>query len=171
MFMIYNKTVDFNSPDKLNPNPSFALPYSFRLAIDGQKYKNALFSVQRVSIPDISAEAAPMNLPQRNIGFAPDKITYTNLDLSFLIDEDFMNYVEIHDWMYGAVTAPDDTNVKKYRDISLIILNSHNNPVREFKFVNAFPTSLSSIQLDATSTEAEYLVANVMFHYSYFKIT
>lgn len=168
--MVYNKTVNFNAPDPLSANTNFALPLSFRLTIDGQKYKNAMFSVQRVSIPDISAEAAPMARPQRNLGFAPDKITYANLDLSFLIDEDFTNYIEIHDWIYGAVTQPDSPDVKKYKDISLLILNSHNNIVREFKFVSAFPISLSAVQFDSTITEAEYLTASAVFHYSYFKI-
>lgn len=168
--MIYKKNVNFDTPDALNTNPNFALPLSFRLTIDGQKYKNAMFSVQRVTIPDISAEAAPVARPQRNLAFAPDKITYSNLELSFLIEEDFTNYIEIHDWIYGAVTQPDSPDVKKYKDISLLILSSHNNIVREFKFVSAFPISLSSVQFDSTITDAEYLTANVTFHYSYFKI-
>ena len=169
--MIYDKTVNFDTPSVLNENPSFALPYSFRLTIDGQRYKNAMFSVQRVEIPDITADGAPMNLPQRNIAFAADKLTYADLNVTFLVDEDFTNYVEIHDWMYGAVTQADDPTVAKYKDISLLVLSSHNNVVREFKFVKAFPINLSSIAFDATLTEAEYLTASVVFHYSYFKIT
>lgn len=168
--MIYDKTVNFDAPSTLNPNPSFALPHSFRLVIDGQKYKNALFSVQRVEIPDLTAEGAPLNLPQRNIAFSPDKITYADLNLTFLIDEDFTNYQEIHDWMYGAVTQPDLPDTDKYKDMSLLILSSHNNVVREFKFVKAFPVNLSSVAFDATVTDAEYLTATAVFHYSYFKI-
>lgn len=168
--MVYDKTVNFDAPSTLNRNPSFALPHSFRLTIDGQKYKNAMFSVQRVEIPDITADGAPMNLPQRNIAFSADKITYADLSLTFLLDEDFTNYIEIHDWMYGAVTQPDAPDVAKYKDISLLILSSHNNVVREFKFVKAFPINLSSVQFDSTLTDAEYLTASVTFHYSYFKI-
>jgi hypothetical protein len=168
--MIYDKTVNFSASSALNANPSFAMPFSFRLVIDGQKYKNALFSVQRVEIPDISAEGAPLNLPQRNIAFAADKITYADLSLSFLVDEDFTNYIEIHDWMYGAVTQPDSPSIDKYKDISLLVMSSHNNVSREFKFVEAFPINLSSVQFDATLTEADYLAANVTFKYSYFKI-
>lgn len=169
--MIYDKTINFNSTSTLNQNPSFALPYSFRLTIDGQKYKNAMFSVQRVEIPDITATAAPMNLPQRNIAFAADKLEYTDLNVTFLLDEDFTNYIEIHDWMYGAVTQPDSPEIDKYKDISLLVLSSHNVVVREFKFVKAFPVNLSSVAFDSTLTDAEYLTASAVFHYSYFKIT
>lgn len=168
--MIYDKTVNFDAPSTLNQNPSFALPYSFRLTIDGQKYKNAMFSVQRVEIPDITASGAPLNLPQRNIALAADKLTYSDLNLTFLLDEDFTNYIEIHDWMYGAITQPDSPEIDKYKDISLMVLSSHNNVVREFKFVKAFPINLSAIPFDATLTDAEYLTATVVFQYSYFKI-
>jgi len=168
--MIYDKTVNFDAPSTLNQNPSFALPHSFRLTIDGQKYKNAMFSIQRVEIPDITAEAAPMNLPQRNIGFSADKLNYADLSVTFLVDEDFTNYTEIHDWMYGAVTQPDGKDVDKYKDISLLVLSSHNNVIREFKFVKCFPINLSSVAFDATVTDAEYLTASAVFHYSYFKI-
>jgi len=169
--MIYDKTVNFDTSSTLNQNPSFALPHSFRLVIDGQRYKNAIFSVQRAQIPDLTAEAAPLNLPQRNIAFAPDKLNYADLSLSFLIDEDFTNYIEIHDWMYGAVTEPDSNTENKYKDISLLVMSSHNNVVREFKFVKAFPINLSAVAFDATVTDAEYLTADVVFHYSYFKIS
>lgn len=165
---LYDKTVNFDSPDNLQVNPSFALPQNFRLLIDGVKYKNAMFAVQRATLPDITAEAAPVARPQRNIGFTPDKLTYSDLSVSFLVDEDFTNYTEIHDWMYGGVTVEEDDS--KYRDISLLILGSHNNKVREFKFISAFPTNLSSLDFDSTISDADYLVANVTFHYSYFRI-
>jgi len=167
--MIYDDNpINFDSPDTLRSNPSFALPQNFRLLIDGLKYKNAMFTVQRATLPDITAEAAPVARPQRNVGFSPDKLTYTDLTVSFLVDEDFTNYTEIHDWMYGGVTVDEDPN--KYRDVTLLILGSHNNKVREFKFVSAFPTNLSSLEFDATATDAEYLLASATFHYSYFRI-
>jgi hypothetical protein len=169
--MIYKNSVDFNKPDPLKPNASFALPANFRLIIDGQKYQNAMFSVQRVALPTISAQPAPNNLPQRNIGFTPDKLTYEDLEISFLIDENFTNYREIHDWIYGLVNENDEPAIPKYRDITLVGLSSHNNPIVEFKFVNTFPISLSSLQFDSTSSDAEYLIGNVTFHYSYFRIT
>jgi hypothetical protein len=169
--MIYNKDVNFAEPQPLDQNQSFALPQRFRMVIDGQRYKNVLFTLQRLEIPDISATAAPMALPQRNIGFSPDKLTYTDLNVTFLISEDFSNYIEIHDWIYGATTQPDSPGVDKYKDISLLILSSHNNVIREFKFTKAFPVSLSAVSLDATSLEADYMVATAVFNYSYFKIS
>jgi hypothetical protein len=149
--------------------PTFVAPNSFRLLIDSKKYPNTEFLVQQVTLPDISVEHAPLNLPRRNIGMMGDKVNYGLLELTFLIDEEFLNYLEIHDWLLGMVTEGDE-GVRKVRDMSLIILNSHNNKAREFKFVSAYPTNLSSLQFDATGTTIDYLTASVTFNYSYYKI-
>lgn len=150
-------------------NPTFVNPTGFRLVIDSRKYQNAEFTVQTFALPDMSAQPAPLNLPRRNIGLPADKIEFSPFELTFLVDEEFVNYKEIHEWMLGMVTEPDE-GVRKSRDISLIVLSSHNNMAREIKFVDAYPVSLSSLQFDATSTSVDYLIASVTFQYSYYKI-
>jgi hypothetical protein len=68
------------------------------------------------------------------------------------------------------VTVSEDRSVSKTRDMSLLILDSHNNVSREVTFTNAFPTSLSTLDFDAKSTDVEYLIADASFSYSYFKV-
>jgi hypothetical protein len=99
---------------------------------------------------------------------APDKVEYNPFDLTFLVDENMHNYKEIHDWILGLVTE-DDYGVRKERDVTLQILNSHNNVSNEIQFVDAYPINLSSLPFDATTTDVEYLTASVTFQYSYFK--
>jgi len=98
-----------------------------------------------------------------------DKVEYSPLDLTFLIDEDLVNYKEIHEWIVGQVTEPDQGN-KKTRDMSLMILNSNLRTTREVKFYDAYPISLSSLQFDATAQSIDYLTASASFQYSYYKI-
>ena len=160
---------DESSGEPLMANPSFVNPTSFRLVIDSRKYQNSEFTVQTFALPDMSIQPAALNLPRRNIGLAPDKVDYSPFEMTFLVDENFINYKEIHDWILGQVTE-GDVGVRKTRDVSLIILSSHNNLSREIKFIDAYPTSLSSLQFDATSTSVEYLTASVSFQYSYYKI-
>lgn len=170
--MAYQLNVDFSEGAETSPtiaNPTFVSPSGFRLLIDNQKYKNAQFTVQTVALPDLSVTGAPLNTPQRNITQMPDKVEYGQFEMTFLIDEDLINYKEIHDWMMGLVVE-DDKGVRKQRDMSLMILNSHNNVSREIKFADSYPTSLSSLPFDASSTDVEYLVGNVTFNYSYFKL-
>ena len=169
--MPYETDINFNegSGEPLMANPSFVNPTGFRLVIDSRKYQNSEFTVQTFSLPDISVAPTTVSLPGRNLGLSPDKVDYSPFDITFLVDENFVNYKEIHDWILGLVTE-SDTGVRKTRDISLIVLSSHNNQSREIKFVDAYPISLSSLQFDTTNTSVEYLIASVTFQYSYYKI-
>jgi hypothetical protein len=149
---------------------NFVSPSGFKLVLDSQKYPNAEFLVQTTSIPQISVNHADFPTPMLNINMPGDKIAYTDLELTFLVDEDFINYREIHDWLIGLVKVQDSKTVKKRRDMSLFILSSHNNPNVHFRFIGAYPLSLSSLSFDATTNTMEYLAASVSFSYDYFEI-
>jgi len=97
-------------------------------------------------------------------------VTYSPFTCTFLVDENLENYHEIHDWLVGLVVEPDNRDTRKVRDMTLFVLDSHNNVSREIQFVNAFPTSLSTLDFDAKNTDVQYLVADVTFSYSYYKI-
>jgi hypothetical protein len=90
------------------------------------------------------------------------------LQLTFIVDENFTNYKEIHDWMFGMV-GQDDLNTRKNRDLALIIYNSSNNVVQQIQFVDAHPTSLSSLPFEVTGESVNYLTAVAEFNYSYYK--
>jgi len=169
--MPYSKTINFSdeatntSVDQL----TYVNPAGFKLLIDKLKYPNAQYTIQTAALPDMTIDGAVYNTPQRNVFEAPDKVTYGGFEATFLVDESLVNYTEIHDWMLGMVTQKDD-GVRKMRDMTLQILSSHNNVIKEIQFVDAYPTSLSSLPFDTTITDIQYLVANVSFNYSYFKI-
>lgn len=147
---------------------NFVNPNGFKLVIDNQKYKNAQFMAQQIALPDMSVTGAPFNTRQRNILEKPDKVEYGSFEMTFLIDENLVNYKEIHDWMLGLVTE-DDYGVRKERDMTLQVLSSHNNVLVEIQFIDAYPTSLGSLPFDTRATDVEYLTAAVSFNYSYFK--
>lgn len=167
--MAYEKEINFSvePTSYLAENINFANPAGFRLVIDSLKYPNAQYTVQAAAIPDISVPGAQMNTPQRNILLAADKIDYAPLTLTFIVDENFTNYKEIHDWLFGMVGQDDE--VRKQRDLTLVIYNSSNNVVQEIQFVDASPTSLSSLPFEVTAESTSYLTAVVEFSYSYYK--
>lgn len=170
--MPYDKSVDFSesASNEFIKDIGYATPLGFRLLIDSQRYPNAQFNVQTAAIPEISVDAAAYATPQRTIEISGDKITYSPFTCTFLIDEQLENYYEIHDWLVGLVVEPDGKDVSKTRDLTLFILDSHNNVSREIQFVDAYPTSLSTLDFDAKETNVEYLVGDVSFNYSYFKV-
>jgi hypothetical protein len=126
--------------------------------------------VQTASIPEISVSAATYATPQRTIAIAGDKVEYSDFSCTFIVDEQLENYYEIHEWLVGLVTEPEDRNTRKTRDLSLLVLDSHNNVSREIQFVDAYPTTLSTLDFDAKNTDVDYLVGDVTFGYSYFKV-
>lgn len=169
--MPYETDINYSegAGEQLMANPAYVNPTGFRLVIDSRKYQNAEYTVQTFALPDMSAQPAQLNLPGRNLNLSADKIDFAPFELTFIVDERFINYKEIHEWILGMVTE-SDVGVRKTRDISLMVLSSHNNATREIKFIDAYPISLSSLQFDATSTSIDYLIASVTFQYSYYKI-
>jgi len=170
--MPYDINIDFSdsASNEFLRDVGYSSPLGFRLLIDSQRYPNAQFNVQTAAIPEISVNAAQYATPQRTIEVSGDKVTYSPFTCTFLVDENLENYHEIHDWLVGLVVEPDNRDTRKLRDMTLFVLDSHNNVSREIQFVNAFPTSLSTLDFDAKNTDVQYLVADVTFSYSYYKI-
>ena len=148
--------------------PNFLNPSSFILSLDSQTYSGAEFTIQTMILPDVSAEGAPLQFRQRNIATVADKINFGSFEVSYLIDEDLLNYKEIFDWLKSNVET-NHTATNHVRDLTLTIMNSANNVTKQIKFVDAYPTSLSSLPFDITTTEVEYLTAIVTFQYSYYQ--
>lgn len=154
----------------LTSNLNYLAPSAFKLQIDKLKYPNVEYTVQTVILPDLILDPAPFQTPMRRIGMPGDKITYGQFQLTFLVDEDMLNYKEIHDWILEEITVHDDKHNRKVRDLTLSVLSSHNNVTKQIQFIDAYPTLLSSLPFDITITDVQYLTSMVTFEYSYFKL-
>ena len=54
-------------------------------------------------------------------------------------------------------------------DAILLITTSKNNVNKQIQLVNIYPTSLSTLEFNAQSTDVEYFQADVSFRYDYYK--
>ena len=144
------------------------------------KLPSVQYFCQRITLPTVilgeTNEATPfMNLPVEG-----DTLTFEALTLSFVVDEDLQNYIEIYNWMTAlgfprdysqfrtlkevvtdAASQPDS----KYSDLTIILYTNKANPNYKVTFTECFPTSLSSIQLDATPTGMEPIVVDATFNF------
>ena len=77
----------------------YASPVQFRFKCT--KLPLVEFFVQSANIPGISLGSATQTNPLYDIPLPGDKITYSSLDMSFIVDENLNNYKEIHDWILG----------------------------------------------------------------------
>ena len=109
---------------------------------------------------------------------------YGDLSIRFLVDEQLENYVAVHNWLTGLgfpetpqqfidkTTDRDGLRdfQEQFCDGSLHILNSNYNDVAIVKFKDIFPTSITSLDFDATETDINYFTAEATFKYVIYSI-
>jgi hypothetical protein len=153
---------------------NYLSPLEFQVTV--KKLPNVEFFVQKFDIPSLSMSPPEVANPFNKLYQGADKITYSEINLSFIIDEKMENYKEVMDWMI-SITAPQSFDQYRgpsknkedmFSDVSVLILNSNKNANIRFDFTNCFPISLSSVALDTTQQDIIYPEASVTFQYDYF---
>jgi hypothetical protein len=121
-----------------------------------------------MSIPSISMEATPQITRFSDVKHPGDKLVFSPLSLTFLVDEDLLNYVEISDWLMGI----RDTEYEKIGDVisdsKILIHNSSHKLIGTYTFKDSFPINLSSLELTSTDAGIIFPVATVDFEYTSF---
>ena len=82
-------------PTKLD----YASPTQFKFQI--QKLPKVEYFTTACNIPGISLNATVQPTPLADIPLPGDTINFSDLEITFLVDENLENYREIHGWMYG----------------------------------------------------------------------
>ena len=168
--------------DKQINNRNFLSPVGFRFTL-AKEPKVAFFS-NSVRIPEITLGTTIQPSYLKDVDVPGDKLTYGDFSLRFLVDENLVNYMAIHNWITG-LGYPESTDqfkslttnsegetdlLKQFSDGSLHILNSNYRTVATVKFRDLFPISLSSLDFEATDTDVNYFTAEVTFKYTIYDI-
>ena len=77
----------------------YASPTQFKFQI--QKLPKVEYFTTACNIPGISLNATVQPTPLSDIPLPGDTLTFGDLEITFLVDENLENYREIHGWMYG----------------------------------------------------------------------
>jgi hypothetical protein len=160
-------------------NPNFLSPINFKFSLKRAPTVN--FFIQKVNIPGLSLPSVDMPTPIIAIPYPGDHLSYDELEISFRVDEDLLNYLELHNWLRGLGRLnPSDYYTLQQNptyggdglrsDISLNILRSTRQPNFEIIFKDAFPISLSSINFDSTMEDVNFIEATCSFRYLNFDI-
>ena len=162
-------------------NKSFLSPLGFDFSI--KKLPTTNFFVTRATIPGFTLGIAAAPTPFVKLPIPGDKIEFNDLQVTFKIDEDMKNYLEVFNWIMG-LGFPDryeqyaalkrkgkGTGDGIYSDASLTILTSAMNPNMEFTFRNVFPYSLTDVDFTTSIADVEYLEATVGFRYELFTVS
>ena len=157
------------------------------------------FFTTAANIPDISLGEAVIPTPYKDIPLMGDKLTFGNLDVSFIVDEYLENYITIHNWLIGIGFPKNRTQFSSFRtdssnnptsaknvsvdtvgkatadrgmysDATLTILSNKNNPLVEVRYSDLFPVSLSGLSYNQQATDVEYQTAEISFRYKLYEI-
>ena len=133
---------------------------------------------QRISLPTVVLGETNEPSPFMNLPLEGDTLTFEALSLSFIVDEDLKNYIEIYNWMtalgfpreYGQFSALQEASTiseseSKYSDMSILLHTNKSNPNYQIKFTDVFPTSLSAVQFDTTASSLDPIVVDATFSF------
>jgi hypothetical protein len=166
--------------DNTPVNRNFLSPLNFRFQI--KKAPNVNFFIQKVNIPSISITNTQSMNPLMRIPYSGDHLDYGDLSITFKVDEDLNNYLEVHNWLIGLGKPKDFDGYKMLQDakegtgdglvsdISIILLSSTKMPNFEINYTDAFPVSLSGISFNTVDSDVNYLEATATFKYQYYDI-
>ena len=167
-------------------NKNFLSPVGFKFIMS--RTPNVDYFCQSASIPEVSIGAREISTPVKDYTVPGDKMTFGDLNLRFLVNEDLDNYFEIYKWLKG-LTNPKNTGdfqayinsvdekgrdsdfTKTMSDARLLVLNSNYQSIASVNFFNIFPTSLTTLEFDASVTDINYFTAEVNFKYTIYEIT
>ena len=170
-----------NFPGQIT-NRNFLSPAGFKFNI--AKEPKAAFFCNAVRIPEISLAIAVQPSYLKDIDVPGEKLTYGDLTIRFLIDENLENYMAIHNWLTGlgfpetaqnyADLITNDNGIRDpkeaFSDGTLTVLNSNYRSVAMVKFKDLFPVSLTSMEFDASITDVQYFTAEATFKYTVYNI-
>ena len=169
--MAYYKDINLSQRKDRNPNTNYMAPNNFEITIDKLTKPSIGYTIVQCSVPSFDIGRAETAFSTRNVPLHADKINYGDLNVTFLVDENLDNYIELHDWMLAQVIQNDEYDKDyKRRDIKIIINSSHNNKVRTVTLRGAFPTNISEISLDSQITDIGYATCQATFAFAYFSI-
>jgi len=166
-------------------NRNFLSPTGFQFSLS--KEPKVSFFCTSARIPELSLQTSIQPTYLKDLDIPGEKLTYGDLNLRFLVDENLENYMAIHNWMTGLgfpettqdyvdlladpddVTQPGDSK-RGFSDGSLTILSSNYRANSIVKFKDMFPISLTSLEFDASATDIQYFTAEVTFKYTVYNI-
>ena len=161
----------------VTPNQNFLQATGFKIVIDRQRYGNVEFFAQNVSHPSVSAQAAQVPAGRANLHFPADKLTFGELQVTMIADENLMGYQELYAWMLRLVNQNHKTRVladsdefPSTTDMTLLVLNSHNNVAMKIRYIDCVITELGDINFQSTDDATTFITFPATFSFTRFEI-
>ena len=160
--------VDVNSaidPTKLN----FAQKNNFTPFVIN-RLPDIFYVLTEVNMPNITLGSA--NVPNSQINYEiPGTVFFSEFSMTFIIDENFSNYIHIVNWMLElGFNEPRNRKIEdEVSDGSFAILDNNNNVVHSIHFKDCFPSRLGGPQFSSTEGQNQ-IVSTLDMRFASFSI-
>ena len=185
-----------NSFSRQPTSLDYASPTQFKFQIT--KLPKVEYFCTSVNLPALALSEVRQPTPFVDVPLPGTTLSYSHLNMTFLVDENLENFQEIHGWIRGlgfpesyteyadGLAAGSDrapssggavssepgkvkfgapSQAAFFSDATLVILTSKNNPIKEVRFRDVYPTNIGELQYDQQAGDVQYLTASVTFNY------
>ncbi len=191
--MVLKTSLGVTEANWANQQPSdldYLKPNGFKFQI--HNLPNVSYFCQAANIPAIQLGSPSMPTPLSDLPVPGDKLSYGDLVIRFLVQENMSNYIELYNWLIGLGFPNDRQEYKnwnesqRYRfpaiadkrlgalgnfsDADFFVLDSDNNPNVKITYYDVFPVSLEALDFDISTGRADYLVGIAAFKYRHYTI-
>ncbi len=146
-------------------------PIEFKLVLE--RLPHIEFFIQSINIPGISSGVTEQPTPFRTVYFPGDKITFEDLTMTVLVDEDLKSYYDAWFWLSGLTRTDGFDSYQAIEsgdgissDASLFVTTNAKNPNIQIKFKDMFPVSIGSISLATNQSGPTPVTFDITFRYS-----
>jgi hypothetical protein len=163
-------------------NRNFLSPVGFEFNI--MRHPKITFFCNSAKLPDITLPTLTQPSYLKDIDIAGNKVEYGDLVIKFLVDENMVNYIAIHNWITG-IGFPESTEQYKklitnqdgisdpliqFSDGILKVLNSNYVPSITIAFKDLYPVSLTPLEFSSDVQDIKYFTAQASFKYTIYDI-
>lgn len=112
--IINNSMTDLSAINRQPKVIDYSAPTQYRFTI--LQLPKVQFFTTACNVPGINMGEALFPTPFKDIPVLPDKITYENLEITFLVDENLENYQELHKWIRAIGFPKERAEFQSFRE-------------------------------------------------------
>jgi len=139
-------------------------------------FPTVTYFCQSVNLPSLTASVVEvpvvgMGLPVKSpVG----RYSYENMSVSFLVDENMENWLEVYNWMTEMRAFDTDCAEKDYEDLfsdaTLKIMDGSYTPIKTVTVQDMFPVGISGVQFSSVVVDTEPVIATATFAFTKYEI-
>ena len=113
--------------------------------------------IKTVTLPEVTLGQPEYAARQQDIKIPGHKFTFGEVDIEFILAEDFSNHKEIYTWL-NNIRSYNGTNIaSQMSDASITVLSNNKQPLATIKLTGMFPTLLGSCNFTFSNVSGNML--------------